>query len=47
MTKKMSYTISFKLQAIDLAEATSIRNAGKELGVNEKLVPDWRKKRQN
>ena len=47
MTKKMRYTVSFKLQAIELAEATSIRNAGKELGVNEKLMRDWRKKRRN
>ena len=35
----MSYTVG-----IELAEATSNWNAGKELGINEKLVQDWRKK---
>ena len=35
----------FKLKAVDLAEATSNRNAGKELGIKEKLVWDWRKKK--
>ena len=37
--------VSFKLKAIELAEATSNRNAGKQLGINEKLVRDWRKKK--
>ena len=41
MTKRMSYTDSFKHKAVELAEATSNRNAGKELGINEKLVQDW------
>ena len=47
MTKRMSYTciVGFKLKAVELAEATSNRNAGKELGINEKLVRDWRKKK--
>ena len=47
MTKRMSYTciVAFKLKAIELAEATSNRNAGKELGINEKLVRDRRKKK--
>ena len=42
MTKRMSYTVCFKLKAVELAEATSNRNAGKELGINEKLVRDGR-----
>ena len=49
MTKRMSYTctVCFKLKAIELAEATSNRNAGKELGIHEKLelVRDRRKKK--
>ena len=36
MTKRMSYTVGFKLKTIELAEATSNRNARKELGINEK-----------
>ena len=44
MTKRMSYTVGFKFKAIELAEASN-RNAGKELGINEKLVQDWRKKK--
>ena len=32
----MSYTVCFKLKAVDLAEASN-RNAGKELGINENL----------
>ena len=40
----MSYTVGFKLKAVELAEAISNRNAGKESGINEKLVRDWRKK---
>ena len=36
----MSNTVCFKLKVIELAEATSNRNAGKELGINEKLVWD-------
>ena len=45
MTKRMSYTVSFKLKAVELAEATSNWKAGKELGINEKLVRYWRKKK--
>ena len=45
MTKRTSYTVGFKLKAVKLAETTSNRNAGKELGINEKLVRDWRKKK--
>ena len=45
MTKRMSYTVCFKLKAVKLAEATSNRNAGKELGIKEQLVRVWRKKK--
>ena len=45
MTKRISYTIRFKLKVVELAEATSNRNTGKELGINEKLVRDWRKRK--
>ena len=45
MTKRISYTVRFKLKVVELAEATSNRNAGKELGINEKLVRDWRKRK--
>ena len=45
MTKQLSYIFGFKLKAVELAEATSNRNAGKELGITEKLVRDWRKKK--
>ena len=46
MSKRMSYTVSFKLKAIELAEATSNRNVGKQLGMCETLVQDWRKKKK-
>ena len=45
MTKRMNYTVGFKLKAIELAVATSNRNAAKELEINEKLVRDWRKEK--
>ena len=41
----MSYTVCFKLKAVELAEATSNRNAAKELGIKKKLVRDCRKKK--
>ena len=34
-------------KAVALAEATNNRNAEKELGIQEKLVRDWRKKKTN
>ena len=46
MTKRISYTVGFKFKVVELADAiTSNRNAGNELGINEKLLRDWRKKR--
>ena len=43
--KRSSYTVSFKLKVIDSAEKSSNRRASREYGVNEKLVRDWRKKK--
>ena len=40
MTKRISYTVVLSLKPFS-------RNAGKELGINEKLVWDWRKKKTN
>ena len=37
MTKRMSYTVSLKLKAVELAEANSNRNAGKDLGMQGKI----------
>ena len=47
MTKRMSYTVGFKLKAIELAEATSNRNVGKELGINESLCGIGGRKKRN
>ena len=43
----MSYTAGFKLRVIETAEQSGNRSAGREHNVSEKLVRDWRKKRQN
>ena len=42
---RTSYTASFKLRVVEEAEKTSNRGAGRKFGVNEKLVRDWRKKK--
>ena len=42
---RTSYTASFKLRVVEEAEKTSIKGAGRKFGVNEKLVRDWRKKK--
>ena len=47
MTKQIGYTVSLKLKAVKVAEAISNRNAGKELGIKEKHVRDWRNKKTN
>lgn len=44
-TKRSSYTVSFKLKAFDYAEKNSNQAAGREYEVNEKLVRDWRKRK--
>ena len=45
-TKRRSYTTSFKLKVVEDAEKKkSNRAVAKEYGVNEKLVRDWRKKK--
>ena len=38
MAKRMSYTTAFKLKVVDLAIKNGNRSAGREYGVNEKLV---------
>ena len=40
MTKRTTYTVGFKLKAIELAEATSNRNAGKELENQRKALEE-------
>jgi len=42
MPKRLSCTVGYKLKAVELAEATNNRSAGKTLGINEKLIRDWR-----
>ena len=45
-TKRRSYATSFKLKVVEDAEKKkSNRAVAKEYGVNEKLVRDWRKKK--
>ena len=45
-TKRRSYTTSFKLKVVEDAEKKkSNRAVAKDYGVNEKLVRDWRKKK--
>ena len=41
--KRAAYTSKFKLQVIKFAEESNNWAAGREFGVNEKLVRDWRK----
>ena len=41
--KRAAYTSKFKLQVIKFAEESNNCTAGREFGVNEKLVRDWRK----
>ena len=45
MAKRMSYTVAFKLSVIEFVEKIGNRQAGREFGVNKKLVRDWRKKK--
>ena len=45
VTKRMSYTVAFKLQVVELAEKSGNRSAAREHGINEKLIRDWRKKK--
>lgn len=41
--KRTSYEAGFKLKVVEYAEIHGNSNAMRELGVNEKLVRDWRK----
>ena len=45
MAKQRSYTAGYKLKAVELAESSGNRSAGKDLGINKKLVCDWIKKK--
>ena len=42
-TKRMHYTAKFKLEAVRCAEESNNSAAGREYGINEKLVRGWRK----
>ena len=46
MAKRMSYSSGFKLKVVEMAIKNGNRSAGREYGVNEKLVRDWRKKNE-
>ena len=41
--KRHKYTAQFKLRVVQFAEKSSNSKAGREFGVNEKLVCDWRR----
>ena len=41
--KRNKYTAQFKLAVISFAEKSNNSAAGREYGLNEKLVRDWRK----
>ena len=41
--KRHKYTAQFKLRVVQFAEKSSNSKAGREFGVNEKLVRDWRR----
>ena len=43
--KRLSYSNGFKLKVAELAIKNGNRSAGREYGVSEKLVRDWRKKK--
>ena len=43
-SKRMKYTAKFKLQVVKFAQESNNCAASREIGVNEKLVRDWRKK---
>lgn len=42
---KKSYTTEFKVQALELAKQTdSVAEAAKQLGINENLIYNWKKR---
>ena len=45
MAKRSSYTAAYKLYLVDLAEKAGNRTTGREHGVSEKLIRDWRRKK--
>lgn len=42
---RLSYTVAFKLKAVDYAEQNGSRSASEQYDVNEKQVRDWRGKK--
>ena len=44
--KKRSFDSAFKLKVVEFAEKYSNRGAGRQLGVDEKRVREWRKQKQ-
>ena len=45
MSHRISYTAGFKLKVIEYAEKSNNLAASRQFGVNEKLVRDWKKKK--
>lgn len=45
--KRMSYDVSFKLKVVEFAEKKSNCAAEREFGVTEKMVRDWRNKKDS
>ena len=45
VAKRRSYTAGFNLKAVEIAESSGNRSAEKDLGISEKLVHDWIKKK--
>ena len=43
---KKSYEASFKLQVIDYSEKNTNRGAAREFSINEKLIREWRKQKE-
>ena len=44
--KKRSFNTAFKLEVVECAENTTNRGAGRIFGVDDKMVRDWRKHKQ-
>ena len=45
MAQQMSCSARFKLKVVERAEESGNRQAGREYGVSEKLLRDWRKEK--
>ena len=44
--KRSAYDAGFKLKVVEYAESNNNSKAGREFGVSEKLVRDWRKAKE-